>query len=421
MNAPRPALRLPGSQRPSFVARLVAAGLFGGLAVGPTVPFASADRFELRTGGVLEGKIVAEEPDGNDRMLTIELENGGTIRLKRTQIQRIVEPTPAELEYRERVVGIEETVEAHWNMALWCEENGLRSQQDHHLMKVIDLDPEHAEARRKLKYFKQGGDWLTREQLMRRRGVRPDGMLVEEYEFKRVRDEFDRRTTEFKRELPRWRNQIGKARHAESIAAIEGIRDPAAVGPVVDMLKREETRDGKLLWINVLARIEGEAPIRPLVDVALSEEDEYLREIALKSLRDRNDPNIQRLFMGQLDPSRNPPVIINRAGAALGFLKSSEAIRSMIEALVTKHKVANPAAGQNGRTGAGFDNAGGFSGNFGSGNQPAMIEMPSQNGGVLTGLRDITGVDWGYDKDRWLQWFASQRTPAGYFDLRRDQ
>ena len=41
-----------------------------------------------------------------------------------------------------------DTAEAQWELAQWCREHKLPAQRTVHLRRVIELDPEHVEARR---------------------------------------------------------------------------------------------------------------------------------------------------------------------------------------------------------------------------------------------------------------------------------
>ena len=52
-----------------------------------------------------------------------------------------------------------------WKLALWCEQNGLEAEAKAHLTIVTRLDPNHAAARKRLGYKKQGGRWVTDAQL----------------------------------------------------------------------------------------------------------------------------------------------------------------------------------------------------------------------------------------------------------------
>lgn len=382
-------------------------------------PLLADDRIVLRTGGEILGRVVAEEGTGGDKLLTIELDAGGTLKLLRTQIQTIEETTEAELQYRERVTSVADTAESHWELAEWCREQKLRAEQERHLLKVIQLDPEHEDARHALGYSRVAGVWATRAEVLRRNGRRSDGMLVEEFEIEQYRQGFELRQKQLNQELRRLRSQLGKARHAEAVNGIQAMAEPAAVQPLRKLIGDEMNRDIKLLLLDVLIKIDSYDSVSALIDIAMFDQDEQVREIALKTLQAREDPTLQREVMVYLDPNKNDPATISRAGVALSWLGDSAAVRSMIEALETKHVIDNPNAQNPGAIGANFGNTGGGGFQFGGG-QPQKRLVPVRNEGVRAGLQRITGVDYGFNKEAWLAWYSSQKTPALSFDLRRD-
>ncbi len=58
-----------------------------------------------------------------------------------------------------------DTADAHWKLALWCEQNGLKPEATAHLTRVVQLDPGRDAAWRRLGYRKQGRRWVTDEQV----------------------------------------------------------------------------------------------------------------------------------------------------------------------------------------------------------------------------------------------------------------
>lgn len=381
--------------------------------------FAQADdRIRLRSGGEVAGTVVSEEEQGDDKLLTISLASGGSLKLLRSQIGQIETTTPEELAYAEQLKTLVDTPDGHFQLALWCEEQRLRPQQEYHLLQVIKLDPEHEDARHDLGYSRIRGEWATRDQILRRDGRLSNGMLFEEFEIERRKDDFEARQTEYIRNLRVWRKGIGKTRHAEMLANIQAVEDPAAVRPIVDLLSKETSRDGKMLWLETLAQIRHPDVQDPLIQIALLEEEELVRSRAINILKTFEDPSTQRYFMVYLDPAKYPPSVINRAGRALVELGNREAVRALIESVVTSHKVDNPNAGSAGAISPTFDNQGGGSFKFGGGG-PKTVTVQSKNEGVRSALQEITGVDYQFDKAAWMNWYSSQQIPVGAFDLRR--
>src|SRR4051812_36588840 len=64
-------------------------------------------------------------------------------------------------EYNGRREGMPNTAEAHWRMALWCEEKGLKAEATAHLSTVVRLDPGREAAWKRLGCKKHNGRWMT--------------------------------------------------------------------------------------------------------------------------------------------------------------------------------------------------------------------------------------------------------------------
>lgn len=376
------------------------------------------DRIRLRNGGEIAGSVVNQEKLEDDQLLTIALASGGSIQILRSHIGQIETTSPEELAYLEKKKLVQNTPESHFELASWCEENRLRPQQEYHLLQVIKLDPEHEDARHDLGYSRIRGEWATRDQILRRDGRLNNGMLFEEYEISRRKDDFEARQTNFIRNLRVWRKGIGKIRHAEMLANLRAVEDPAAIKPIVDLLGKETSRDGKILWLETLEQIKHPDVQDPLIQIALLEDEELIRSRAINILKDFGDPSTQRYLMIYLDPAKYSPSVINRAGRALIELGNREAVRALIESVVTSHKINNPNAGNPGAISPTFDNQGGGAFQF-NGGGPKTVTVQSKNEGVRAALQKITEVDYQFDKAAWMNWYTNQQIPTGMFDLRR--
>lgn len=146
--------------------------LFLSLGLGASGAF--ADVVFLRNGGRLEG---ATSVDG-DR-LVIRLESG-TVKIPRADVLRIV-PAPLQAdEYAKRTSALAGSdAKGHWELALWCANEGLSRSARVELETVIAIDPDHAAAREKLGYEKVEGRWLRGTELLEAKGmVKVDGVWV---------------------------------------------------------------------------------------------------------------------------------------------------------------------------------------------------------------------------------------------------
>ena len=67
--------------------------------------------------------------------------------------------------YNARRARMADSAEAHWKLALWCEQQGLEPEATAHLTRVVHLEPGREAAWKHLGYRKQGRRWVTDEQL----------------------------------------------------------------------------------------------------------------------------------------------------------------------------------------------------------------------------------------------------------------
>ncbi|MFH1266199.1 MAG: hypothetical protein ABIK89_10770, partial [Planctomycetota bacterium] len=68
-------------------------------------------------------------------------------------------------EYRQRREESAETLEGRLELARWCSRHQLHDQARAHLTEVLRLDPNHAEARRRLGHRRVGDVWMSREEI----------------------------------------------------------------------------------------------------------------------------------------------------------------------------------------------------------------------------------------------------------------
>jgi hypothetical protein len=57
------------------------------------------------------------------------------------------------------------TAAGQMGLANWCKDRGLRDRERAHLTKVVELEPDHAEARRRLGFRRVGLDWLSEDEI----------------------------------------------------------------------------------------------------------------------------------------------------------------------------------------------------------------------------------------------------------------
>jgi hypothetical protein len=382
---------------------------------------ARADFFELTSGGRLEGKLLPAD-DANKLNCTIELSAGGRVTIARSQIAKIETITDDVAQYQKLARNSPDTVDAHWKLSEWCREHKLRDERRQHLDRILELDPNNADARTALGFHQKNGQWMNRDDIMAARGlVLFDGkyvtpqqveLLKQQKESKVTQADWTNRIKQLRRSLVGRRQDEASRAHAE----IQAIQDPQAAEAIVAALRRENDPQLKRLWIETAARLNHHAAIDALVDLSLNDQDEEIRHQCLEHLIKSRRPGLITPYIHALKDKENE--IVNRAGAALGQIGDRDAIGPLIDALITKHKIkvsdANPD--QHAYT---FSNEGGGSFSFG-GSGPTSVVQSFRNRAVLDALIALSGgATFDYDQAQWRGWLAAQAKVTAV-DVRRD-
>ena len=137
----------------------------------------------------------------------------------------------------------------HWKLAQWCEENGLEAEAKAHLTIVTRIDPNHAAARKRLGYKKQGGRWVT------------DAQLAEEKADAELQKKADRA---WKPRLEKYRAMLAgkdEAKRAEARRALLEVTDPRAV-PAVWAVFGTGSAARQEIAVQLLGQIDGPAASR---------------------------------------------------------------------------------------------------------------------------------------------------------------
>jgi hypothetical protein len=382
---------------------------------------ARADVLELTNGGRVEGRIVQDSAADKTRF-TIELPAGGRLTITRSEVSRVDTTSEFEAQYTELARTSPDTIEAHWKLSEWCREHRLRNLSQQHLARILELDPNHAEARTLLGFRKAGGQWMTRDQVMAARGmVKYDGRYVTRQHVelldrqKKVESSQSDWTKELDR-LRRWLTGRRTDRAAEARADILAIRDPMATEAIVALIRRENDPELRRLWIEVASKLDSQLALETLIDLSLKDPNEELRNVCLEYVIQSHRPGIVTPYIHALKNRDNE--MINRAGAALGQIGNREAIGPLIDALVTKHKVQVTEGSSGDQHAYTFTEGGGFS--FGS-KAPKFENRAVQNPAVLSALVSLAGgTSFDYDQAQWRTWLAAQAKDNAV-DVRRDE
>lgn len=385
---------------------------------------ACADVFELTGGGRLEGKLLPAD-DASKLNCTIELSAGGRVTVARSQIAKIEIVTDAVAEYQKLARTSPDTVDAHWQLSEWCREHKLREERRQHLDRIIELNPNHADARAALGFHQKNGQWMNRDDVMASRGlVLFDSKYVTPQQVELLKQQKESKVTQAdwanRIELLR-RRLIGKRQDLanEAETEIRSIQDPQAASAIVDTLRRENVLQLKHLWIETAARLNHHVALDALVQLSLYDQDDEIRHQCLEHLIKSRRPGLITPYIRALKDKDN--VIVNRAGAALGQIGDRDAIGPLIDALITKHKIkvsdANPDQHAYNFSN---DGSGGGAFSFGGSSAPQVVVQSLRNRAVLDALLNLSGnANFEYDQVQWRGWLAAQ-AKAMAVDVRRD-
>ncbi len=373
-----------------------------------TMPFAAADTVYLTNGNQLTGEATRlAEPQSGYR---VQLASGLSIDLAADQVSRVVDASPAMELYANRAQSVPDTVESQMTMAKWCREQGLADEYRVHLARVVELDPNHEEARSLLAFRRVDGKWLTREQQMAERG-----MIYHDGKFRTRQDvalltrtaSSQDQLADWRATLKRWRRWLDDRdpqRVREAANEFKQLTDPMAAEPLIELFKNEPAVAVRGLLLEAAAQIDHQATVNLLVLASVEDANEEIRYLALDYIVKSGRQGLVAPYAKLLASADN--AFVNRAGVALGSIGDKSAIAPLIDALVTEHKTVVGGSGGGGDTYSFSPTSGGFS--FG-GSAPKSQPFARRNPDVLSALVRLSGGEtFGYDAEKWRQWLATQ-------------
>ena len=332
-----------------------------------------------------------------------------------------------DLQYVERSRALPDTVETHRELAAWCNKKKLSKKKNHHLERILELDPTDEAARLSLGYQKHHGRWMTRDGIMAARGMRkydgkfrtPQDIALRERTKKREQAE-----TDWFRSIRRWVSWLDDRRADEAAEMIADVKDPYAAKAIVKLLNSEDNQRVRDLLTATLAELKHPVVVTTLVNFSILEPDREVRMQCLEYLLQNHQPISLMPYIKALQDRDNE--IVNRAAEALRLLENPRAISPLIDALVTTHKFKNINAPV-GNMGASFSpKGGGPSGGGGGGlnmggNKSKYIKRDLRNLQVRQALVDLSGgQDYEFDERLWRRWFVNEQI-HDFVDTRRDQ
>jgi len=362
--------------------------------------------FVLHNGGQVTGEVL--NPDQKPReTYVIKTAGGGQLTLDKSQVKQIIYQRPEEAEYESIRSRYPDTVEGQWALAEWCREHQVLSAREKHLRRIVELNPDHEQARLALGYSRvYGGEWMTQEEAMLKQGYRRykgRWRLPQEIELLEKQRTTDLAEKEWMKKVNTWRAWLDTDKGKTARDNFLAIDDPAAVKGLAQALKEEKRDQARLLFVEALAQIGTPQAMKVLAERTLEDPIEEVSLTCLDHLKEKKDVEAVNYFIGKLTSKDNN--LINRAAVALRHLGNPSAVGPLIDALVTPHKF-KITTGNPGQTSAGFSSSG--PSGFSAGNSTKIITQYIQNRAVLEALVELTGgMNYQFDVAAWKAWRTS--------------
>jgi hypothetical protein len=187
--------------------------------------------------------------------------------------------------YHDRREAIPDTAEAHWQLAQWCEQEGLKAEALVHLTAVVRLNPAREEAWKKLGYRRQDGRWTLPEQAA---AARADAKAERKADAR------------WRPLLLKWKAWLGQdSRRAAAEAALAGVNDPRAVPAIWSVFALGSPAD-QLQAITLLRQIDAPAASEVLAALAVTAATSEARQRAADGLAGRDPREFAGLLIGLL-------------------------------------------------------------------------------------------------------------------------
>jgi len=250
--------------------------------------------------------------------------------------ERINRPSPWQ-RYRARKRKSPDTPDGLFELAQWCRREGLRDEQLELLERIIELDPDHAGARRALGYVRQDRTW-TRSAKTTGRAVadaQRDAERLEKKEQERVR----RRIADWHVKIQAiYRGRLDGAsptsdRFDDGRRLILEITDPHAIPALTRVLSQGKSAVRRIL-VKALSEFDEPEATMDLLLITLVDPSKRARREAALALAQRDDSRIVAELRGAL--FNEEEFIIRHAAAALGVMGADEAIEDLVAVLSTQ-------------------------------------------------------------------------------------
>jgi hypothetical protein len=442
-------------ERSSLVLRIVTA-----CAAVQAVSLCRADTLILHTGGLVRGRVAdstfllgskpvvpdkeaTTKPGRRPATITITTLTGGRLILDASQVRTVTRRPLLVEEYEVRKQHTPDEIDALWKLAEWCRSRDLKPQRADTLRRILVLDPDHVLAHQGLGQSRYDGQWKTHDEEMRSRGfVKFEGRYVAVQEVEILKKIHSRRRIEqdWTERVRNWSYALSSTdpeKRRRGRSQLLKIGDPNAIPALNKILRTSEDQERRALYVKILSRLPGLAPVSFLVEQSLFDASKAVRVDAQDAITPQFREAACLLYARELRNSDNE--IVRRAGRMLEKIGDESAVSALIEAVVTTHQVPVDVV-DNSNTYA-FNRKGttadpnviplppDVAGKLATGQYPngvtfntpsglpdtarvrtVIVNREFHNPEVLSALESLTKQSFGYDKDQWRRWWAARTT-----------
>jgi len=282
-----------------------------------------ADVVTLRTGQQVEGKATVE-----GERIRVRIGEDREVFLRKGDVQSIESgPAPFEI-YRERWEEIPAgDAKGFLALAKWAAERGLTAEAGAAYRKVLEIEPDQADARKELGFVRDGDEWVTVSEYHRRRGeVYEGGRWVAREEIE-ARKQAAQHAAEVKRAIDRAASRTGKAQE-EALAFLSSLPPEEESAALLKALSSGSTRV-KRFAMQRLAERKTERAVPLLAERVIKDSNPEMRRSALLALHEINHPDTALAFIPALSSSAEGERI--RAARSLAYFPDRRAVGPILK------------------------------------------------------------------------------------------
>lgn len=365
------------------------------LILAAALPIA-ADEVRLKDGRVIEGNVVE---DGET--VRIQGEHGG-VSFRRDMVVKITYgPTRKEV-FAQRLAAIREgDVDGLFDLAGWCEAEGMLRERDQLLKRCLEIDPQHDGANEVLGRVKYDGRWMTAEQAAEAQGLVNWGGQWIPKEEKALREALAA-SASLSQQL---RRRVAELTVQQVVGdAVQREEAQALLSQVPPELRRQGFADSlahpdpevRSSSAKGLAALAGKGAVEPLAERVLVENDKGVYAQVVAALRGIEGADPTPVFASRLTAQEVDLRI--RAELALGEFPNEAVAPILVDMLenTTYHQSGSAIIVEEG-----------FVPPRGGSPRPVLPEDEStpmverERKAILFALSKITGVNMGLDIARW--------------------